>query len=270
VLDVDYVYGKAESTNGTLWVVGNDPELFPYFLPERWRTGSPVRLSETGQTYYAQTKDRTHLVWKVSRVGEFPPGDMSQPGYRQLLLQGYNSPFEEISLALKLMRRGGKSVYPRAVYMTASPGEVSGMIMDDRRFDRMRKIRSPENMPVMPMCHDYVTIWGYWRGLEDDAAVEDKMLWTPIDVGSATVQGIIDEPTARHIMLCHAETLANAGLVDLNLKPDHVLISYVPSGPVKLSIDGRIESRQCNFELMREISHPTASAASSHNNQQQL
>ncbi|MCY3020985.1 MAG: hypothetical protein NTW87_18365, partial [Planctomycetota bacterium] len=33
----DYVYGHAESTGGGLWVVGKDPGLFDYFLPERWR-----------------------------------------------------------------------------------------------------------------------------------------------------------------------------------------------------------------------------------------
>ena len=37
ILGVDYVYGHSESTQGQLWVVGHDPALFDYFLPERWR-----------------------------------------------------------------------------------------------------------------------------------------------------------------------------------------------------------------------------------------
>ena len=37
ILGVPYVFGHAESTQGKLWVVGYDPELFDYFLPERWR-----------------------------------------------------------------------------------------------------------------------------------------------------------------------------------------------------------------------------------------
>ncbi len=253
ILDVDYVFGRAESTHGTLWVVGNDPELFHYFLPERWRTDQQVRLSDTGQTYYAQTKDRTHLVWKVSRVGEFPPGSLAAFGYKNVLLQGYNSPFEEFSLALKMASKGVKAVYPRAIYMTASPGEVSGTVLDDRRFVRMRPVLSPAGTPIMPMNHDYVTIWGYWRGLEDNAAVEDTMLWTPIDVAGATAKGIIDAATSRQIMQRHAEQLAAAGFVDSNLKPDHVLISYIPSGAIKTTPERQIESRQCNFEMVREL-----------------
>lgn len=253
VLDVDYVFGRAESTHGILWLVGSDPDLFGYFLPERWRTDQQVRLSDTGQTYYAQTKDRIHLVWKVSRVGELPPGDLADPLYRPLLLHGYNSPFEEFWLALKLAARGVKAVYPRAIYMTASPGDVSGTVLDDRRFERLRKLLSPVGNPVMPMNHDYVTIWGYFRGLEDDEAVEDTMLWTPIDVGGAARKGIIDSPTAERILSRHAERLAAAGFEDLRLKPDHVLIAYVPSGSVKTTRDGQIETRQCNFEMVREI-----------------
>ena len=34
-MGVDYVYGEVESTGGALWVVGRDPVLFDYFLPEK-------------------------------------------------------------------------------------------------------------------------------------------------------------------------------------------------------------------------------------------
>jgi hypothetical protein len=30
-MGVDYIYGRAESTGGILWVVGKDPDLFNYF-----------------------------------------------------------------------------------------------------------------------------------------------------------------------------------------------------------------------------------------------
>jgi hypothetical protein len=253
VIDVDYVFGRAESTSGMLWVVGNDPDLFSYFLPERWRGSQQVKLSDKSQTYYTQTKDRIHLVWKVSRVGELPPGDLADPGYKRILLQGYNSPFEEFSLALKLAAKGMPAVYPRAIYTTASTSNVGGVILDDRRFARMKSILSPANMPALPIDHDFITIWGYWRGLEDDAAVEDTMLWTPIDIAGAMMKDIIDEATARKLMHQHAGRLAAAGFGDSALKADHVLISYIPSGSIKTAKDGQIETRQCNFELVREI-----------------
>ncbi|WP_428938321.1 hypothetical protein [Fontivita pretiosa] len=257
VLGVSYVFGRAQSTGGTLWVVGNDPELFGYFLPERWRTMQQVKLSERGQTYYAQTKDRIHLVWKVSRVGELPVGRLEDPQYRRILQLGYNSPFEEFALALKMASRGCKTIYPRAIYMTASPGHVSGAIQDRRRFERMRHVLSPAGMPVMPMGHDYVTIWGYWRGLEDDEAPDDVRLWTPIDVTRARTKGIIDASTAARVMARHAEQLAAAGFEDASFSSDHVLISYVPNGSIKTDASGQIESRQCNFELVHEKRLPT-------------
>lgn len=251
VLDVDYVYGRTESTSGTLWVVGNDPELFAYFLPERWR-GMQVRLSDTGQTYYTHTKDRVHLVWKVSKVGEFPPGDLKDQRALSLLLQGFNSPFEEFSLALAMQKKGLRTVYPRAIYMTASPGEVAGMVLDDRAVRRMAKIKSPGGKPVLPMDHDYVTLWGYWRGVEDSVAASDQ-LYTPIDAAAATANGLITEAECADIMERHCAALAAAGFEDSNLKPDHVLLSHIPGGNIKADERGEYELRHCNFEFVRLI-----------------
>ena len=63
VFDVDYVYGHAESTHGFLWVVGKDPNLFDYFLPERWRHTPSKPLSDTSETFYTVSKDNVLLVW---------------------------------------------------------------------------------------------------------------------------------------------------------------------------------------------------------------
>jgi hypothetical protein len=37
IMGVDYVHGAVESSAGALWVVGDDPDLFDYSLPEKWR-----------------------------------------------------------------------------------------------------------------------------------------------------------------------------------------------------------------------------------------
>lgn len=248
VLDVDYVYGRTESTGGALWVVGNDPELFAYFLPERWRMKQVV-LSNTGQTYYVQTKDRIHLVWKVSRVGEVPPGEAGDPAVQQMRAHGYNCAFEKIALALGMGRRGIRTVYPRAVYMTG-PGSVDPNRVDMRRFDAFRTICAPDGKPALQPNHDYITLFGYWRGRDDEEAIHDLMLWTPIDVAQAAVKGIISEATRDEIVERHRARLAAAGFVDLNLKADHLLLSYIPEGPVKCERDGMPEVRHCNFELV--------------------
>ena len=75
IMGVDYVYGQVESTGGSLWVVGRDPMLFDYFLPEKWRRTPRTKISASQQVYETVTKDNIHLVWRVSRVGQIPDAD---------------------------------------------------------------------------------------------------------------------------------------------------------------------------------------------------
>ena len=110
ILGVSYVFGHAESTQGRLWVVGYDPELFDYFLPERWRHTPGKKLSATSETHYTLTKDNIHLVWKLSRVGEKPEVNPSSEIAAAILAHGFNSPFEECSIALDLVRHGRKGI----------------------------------------------------------------------------------------------------------------------------------------------------------------
>ena len=70
LLGVDFVFGRAESTGGLLWVVGKDPDLFSYFLPERWRRTPKKKLSSRNQVFRTCTKDNINLVWRVSRMGD--------------------------------------------------------------------------------------------------------------------------------------------------------------------------------------------------------
>jgi hypothetical protein len=251
-MGVDYIYGRAESTGGILWVVGKDPELFNYFLPERWRH-KQIQLSRSNRTWYTQTKDRIHLVWKVSRVGDLPPGDVRDPAFKPILMHGYNSPFEEFALALEMMSKGIRTTYPRAIYVTAQPAELAGNVLDARRFERCRHMRSPEGYPILPLEPDYITIFGYWRGLEDDQAPDDVGYWTPIDALQACNKGIITPADLDEIMARHREDLARAGFEDLNLKADHILLSFRLGGSIKRDAEGRIELRHCNMEMVRRI-----------------
>ncbi len=235
-----------------MYVVGHDPELFVYFLPERWRL-KQVRLSDTAQTYYTQTKDRIHLVWKVSRLGEVPAPTGLEARDRDLAAYGYNSPFEEFALALEMKGQGIPTVCPRAIYMTGSANEVVAPVLDDRRFNALRGVLSPDGKPVLPINHDYILIWGYWRGREDAEAVADELLWTPIDATQAAAKGIIPSSMIDEVITRHRKRLAAAGFEDLNLKGDHILLSYIPEGPLKLDEHGFLELRHCNFELVRRI-----------------
>ena len=251
-LGVDYVYGRAESTNGILWVVGKDPELFNYFLPERWRT-KQTQLSPSGRTWYTTTKDRIHLIWKVSRVGDLPPGDLRDPGYKRILLQGYNSPFEEFSLAIEMQRKGLRTVYPRAIYVTAQQCNTPSGVMDARRFYKLAKLMTPDDHPALQLEPDYITIYGFWRGLEDDQAPDDTGYWTPVDAQQACTMGLISEDRLKQVIERQRQILAAAGYEDVNLKGDHILLSIIPGGAIKRDANGDFELRQCNLEMVRRI-----------------
>ena len=65
IMGVDYVYGQVESTGGALWVVGKDPMLFEYFLPEKWRRTPRTKISSSQQMFKTVTNDNVRVVWRV-------------------------------------------------------------------------------------------------------------------------------------------------------------------------------------------------------------
>ncbi len=70
IMGVDYIYGKVASTGGALWVVGHDPMLFDFFLPEKWRRTPRKKLVESQRWYETTTKDDVHVVSaRVARWG---------------------------------------------------------------------------------------------------------------------------------------------------------------------------------------------------------
>src|SRR5208282_3746771 len=134
VMGVDYIFGRAESTGGLLWVAGRDPDLFNYFLPERWRRTPKKNLSAHNEIFYTHTKDDIHLVWKISRMGEPPRLANPEADPEAAKNHGFNSPFEEFAFALELARNGVKTVYPRAIYMTGRKRETPRQNTDERRY----------------------------------------------------------------------------------------------------------------------------------------
>jgi hypothetical protein len=254
VLGVQYVYGATESTQGRLWVVGNDPDLFSYFLPERWRQ-KQVSMSPKNQVYYVQSKDRVHLLWKVSSVGDMllDGEEEDNPRRESLLRHGFNSPFEEFARALEMKAAGITTVHPRAVYETGVYDNMPGCVMDARRFEAMAQVLSPDGAPVLPPDHDYITLWGYWRGLDDSKACIDAPRWSAIDAAQAVRAEMISPRQLQQVVERQRQRLAEAGFVDENLRGEHVLLSYIPEGSFKTDPDGELALCHCNFEFVRRI-----------------
>jgi hypothetical protein len=253
IMDVYYVYGHVESTGGLLWVVGWDPELFDYFLPERWEGTPRTKLSTQHDIFHTLTKDNIHLVWKMSKVGTMPDMDPFLEEERRILEYGYNSPFEEVSFAIELARKGIRTVYPRAIYMYGTETNVSDAIFDNKRFESHKDLETPEGEPILQRAHNYIIIWGYWNGLDEKLAVNDGDYLEGINALSAYRDGIIVRDEYLSLLRLKEERLKTAGFEDLHLRGSHVLLSLNSLGRLQRDAGGVPEMRICNFELLRRI-----------------
>jgi hypothetical protein len=251
VLGVDYIFGRAESTGGLLWVVGKDPDLFNYFLPERWRRTPKKKLSARNQIFHTRTKDNINLVWKVSRMGDSPW--LKNPDARKeaARVYGFNSPFEEFAFAFEMSRHGVRTVYPRAIYMTGRPRGSARPVSDERRFAALADFLTPDGQPVVRKEYDYITIWGFWNGPDELLATQDGKYYQAVNAKRACTNKLISKQTMEELTQMVTRRQAHCGLEDLNLKPDHLLISFDSEQHLVLDTMGKPEVRLCNFELIR-------------------
>jgi len=254
IMGVDYVYGRVETSAGALWVVGDDPGLFDYFLPEKWRKTPRRGLSDSSRTYETLTKDNIHLVWRHSRVGHVAQvGPLVRDGeLRQVY--GYNSPFEEVAISLHLLDRGVETTYPRAVYMSGhmlSPAEGPA---DLSRYRSHESILMPDGHPILSSHHDYIVLWGYWNGPDELLATHDKDYYRPVDAQQARKEGIITEGLSAHLLESTQQRLARAGVDAAGLAGDHILLSIDLTGHLAMDPEGLPRARICSFDLLRH--HP--------------
>jgi len=249
VFGIDYVYGHVESTKGRLWVVGKDPYLFDYFLPERWENIPKTKISIYSDMYYTVTKDDIHLAWKVSKVGTRPDKDPFKDDEKRIIEYGYNSPFEEISIAIELSRRGIPTIYPRAIYMSSVKTEISNL--DNSRYDKHKNIKTPDGISVLKKNQDYMIIWGYWNGPDEKLAAKDGDYYKGINTLQAYRDKIISEKQYFDLLRLAKEKMLKVGFEDLNLRGSNLLISFDSRKKIVKDKEGMPELRVCNFEFIR-------------------
>jgi hypothetical protein len=253
VLGVDYVYGHTESTGGALWVVGRDPELFDYFLPERWRKTPQIQLNPAGGTYYTRSKDNINLVWKVSRVGEAPEADAATEEGRRLLACGFPSPFEEFAMAMRLRERGLPTIYPRAIYMTGHRSVMAEHIADRSRFESHRVFVTPDGQPLLRLGRNYIAVWGYWNGPDEMLATKDGAYFKGINGAQAATMGFLTAEALQDLLERERRRLREAGLEALRLRPEQVLLSLDGKGEFVRDGDGNLETRICSFLFLQPL-----------------
>jgi hypothetical protein len=194
-------------------------------------------------------------VWKLSRVGEKPEADHPTGVAAAITAHGFNSPFEEFSIALDLARRGIPVVYPRAIYMSGLESSRSALyVVDRRRFDSHRSLIAEDGAPLFRPDHNYITIWGYWNGSAEMTDDRDEAHVQPMDLARAVIRGLIT-PELTHELLARTECrLESAGYRDLQHSPAHMLLSVRHDKSLLLDADGAPAIRLCNFELMQRVS----------------
>ncbi len=251
VFGVPYIHGHVESTGGQLWVVGRNPRLFDYFLPERWRKTVSWRLSEDNEVFYTVTKDNVHIVWKTSRVGETPAGGPSEEHNRKAAEYGFNSPFEEFAIAQFLLEHSAGTVYVRAIYMTGS--EKMEQSTDPRRYESHKGLTGADGNPILTENRNYISIRGYYNGSDSWVAQQKGQLYRPIDLVSARTKNLISHLEYRNIFGAVQKKLLSLGYDGSLLEGNDILLALDPTGAIVKDAAGDVDARICNFELIRKL-----------------
>jgi len=255
IFGIDYVFGHAESTGGSLWVVGKDPHLFDFFLPERWRHTPSDQMSKAMKTFYTVSKDGIHIVWKVSSVGEPLRSRQRRIAKPESAPTGFNSPFEEFVLAEELGKRGISCVSPRAIYMAGleSP-RAANYVSDNSRYESHSGLLTPEGKPVLRPDHNYISIWGFWRGFGNSSPGADEPDYEGINLRRARKRGLVSPSLASELLHRTEEHLKDAGFVSEKLKPSHLLLSLQSDDTLLKDPDGYPTTTIANLERLRRIS----------------
>jgi hypothetical protein len=253
IFDVPYLYSEVPSSRGRLWVVGNDPILFDYFLPEKWRHVNRTRLSKYHDIFYKMSRDGIHLVLKTSKIGLQPDVDPFSERGRKILEHGYNSPFEEVTIALELERKGLSIIYPRAIYMTGSIATISEEDMDNSRYISHANYLVPDKQEsILKKHHDYIVLWGYWNILDEMVDPFDSKYHTAISALSAFRYQHISKSTYFTIMEQIQDKMWSIGFEDLNFQGTHILLTFDENRKIVTGKDGYPITRICNFEYLKK------------------
>ena len=204
------------------------------------------------QVFHTLTKDKINLVWKVSRVGEIPDPDSHHPHAADMVHHGFNSPFEEFALAFELDRHGLATIYPRAIYMTGRETANPDDLMDRSRYESYKNLLTPDGQPILRADHNYITIWGYWNGLDEFLARLDTGYCKGVNALQALSDRLIEQDGYDHLLSKVHRQLFFAGMEDLDLKGSHFLLTINPGGALMKDGDGTPSVRLCNFEMIRK------------------
>lgn len=246
IFGVDYLFGTTPD-GGELWVVGDEPELFDFFLPDRWRRTTRAKLSLTNEVYYTRTRDNIHVVYRRSRVGAQPRVDPLLGGGKRIREHGYNSPFEEVAIAEALRRQGIPTIRPRAIYRTGHQSSKAAFLRDERRFATHANQMTPGPVaePILRPDYDYYTIWGYFRGVDPQGNDHPRGGRGVTDLGQACADGLIEREEYETVLGAVRSRLQTIGVRADGIEEYEFVVSVQPDGALRRNENGGIDVRLC-------------------------
>jgi hypothetical protein len=96
-----------------------------------------------------------------------------------------------------------------------------------------------------------LTIWGYWNGPDEALAVKDEVVYRGIDALAAYREGRLTKRQYVGVMRTAAKRMAAAGIEDLSLRGNHLLLSIDRQQRLAVDKSGQPLIRVCNFELLK-------------------
>lgn len=230
VFGVPYVHGSSPD-GGKVWVVGGDPGLFDYFLPDRWRRTARVKLSLGNEVYKTRTRDGLYVIYRRSRVGIRPRIDPLLERDKRVREHGFNSPFEEVAIAQRLRQMGIRTTEPRAICRTGHLSAKASFMRDRRRFEDHAGYRMPcrDREPILSPDYDHYTIWDYYQGAAP-APGAGGALPAAADLERLLGDAVIDEETCNRIVERTHRRLQAIGLTEGRLEQHEILVSLGSEG----------------------------------------
>jgi len=137
--------------------------------------------------------------------------------------------------------------------MTSNKTDISDELFDNSRYESHKDIVTSDGTPILEKNRDYIIIWGYWNGPDEKLAAKDSDYYKGMDALHAYKEGIITEKQYFALLQAAKEKLLNAGIEDLNLRGNHILISFDSKGNFIRDEQGSMEIRICNFEFLKGI-----------------
>lgn len=250
IFGTSYVFGTG-ADGGKLWVVGQNPDLFDYFLPDRWRRTARIKLSPMNEVYSTRTRDNIYVVYRRSRVGTRPYVDPLTGWGRKIREHGYNSPFEEIAIAERLRQMGIATTYPRAVYRTGHLSTKAGYLRDERRFVDHGDLVTPEPEaePVLSAHHDYYTIWDCYRGADPEQPAEGSEGPPAVDLKCALESEMVGGEQLAEVVESTRQRLRAIGLGDEGVEADELIVFPRRGGGLRRDDLGRVDVVLCTDAL---------------------